>query len=62
MIEQTPTPTILAVVPETVHTAGVVEANVTGNAELATAFSVSGPEPYNTLDGTLPPSVIRRIR
>jgi hypothetical protein len=40
-----PTLTSVAVVPETVHTAGVVEAKLTARPEDAVALSVNGAVP-----------------
>jgi hypothetical protein len=43
VIVQVPLPTNEAVVPDTVQTLGVVEANVTASPELADALSVTVP-------------------
>ena len=45
VIEQVPAATIITVDPDTVHTAGVVEAKLTGRPELAVAMSVNGAAP-----------------
>ena len=46
VIEQLPTPTIVTVLPEIVHTAIVFELKLTGRPELAVALTVNGAAPY----------------
>jgi hypothetical protein len=47
--EQDPTARTVTVFPETEHTDGVVEANVTANPELAVAAMANGATPKVTL-------------
>jgi hypothetical protein len=48
VIEQEPPPAIVTVLPDTVQTAGVVEAKLTARPELAVALTVNGDTPYAT--------------
>ena len=48
-MEHVPTARMVAVLPETVQTEGVVETKVTGNPEVALALMVKGATPSVTL-------------
>jgi hypothetical protein len=48
---QVPVPTIVRMVPDTVHTTGVEELNVTGRPELAVAPIVNGALPNESTEG-----------
>jgi hypothetical protein len=51
VIEQVPAVTSVTVLPATVQTAGLSEANATANPELAVAFNATGEEPRISLLG-----------
>jgi hypothetical protein len=51
VIEQVPAVTIVAVVPDTVHTLGVVEAKLTDRPEVAVALNANEPALYDTGPG-----------
>ncbi len=46
--EQVPVPSMEITEPDTVHTAGVVEAKLTGSPEVAVAMRLNGAERYVT--------------